>query len=95
ASPIGHVNEIRLMDFGGGTGNGTSPVKQLFNLTPEALATTDAALKQTVGLSLVDLISLVRTGKPGETEGPVPAVRVSPPSAFSAPAAPEPPPADA
>lgn len=65
ASPIGHVKEIHLMDFGGNGSNGESPVKQLFNLTPQALATTDAALKQTVGLSLVDLISLVRTGAPG------------------------------
>ena len=65
ASPIGHVKEIHLMDFGGNGSNGESPVKQLFNLTPQALATTDAALKQTVGLSLVDLISLVRTGTPG------------------------------
>ncbi|GMU39944.1 MAG: flotillin family protein [Chloroflexota bacterium] len=60
ASPISHVDEIRLMDFGGGGGGSTT--KQLLNLTPEVLATTDAALQQTVGLGLVDLISLVRTG---------------------------------
>ena len=59
------------MDFGGGGSNGESPVKQLFNLTPQALATTDAALKQTVGLSLVDLISLVRTGAPTSASGDV------------------------
>jgi flotillin len=64
ASPIGHVDEIRLIDFGaGGNGNGrSSPAAQLFGLTPAALATTDEALKQTIGVSLVDLIGLVRTG---------------------------------
>ena len=64
ASPIGHVDEIRLIDFGaGGSGNGrSSPAAQLFGLTPAALATTDEALKQTIGVSLVDLIGLVRTG---------------------------------
>ena len=66
ASPISHVNEIRLVDFGGGgrSENGSNPISQLFGLTPAALATTDEALKQTIGVSLVDLIGLVRTGNP-------------------------------
>ena len=66
ASPIAQVDEIRLVNFGGGGGNGSngadSPVHQLFGLTPQALMATDEALKQTIGVNLVDLIGLVRTG---------------------------------
>ena len=64
ASPISHVDEIRLTDFGGNhsSGNGSGPVNQLLGLTPAALTTTDEALKQTIGVSLVDLIGLVRSG---------------------------------
>jgi uncharacterized membrane protein YqiK len=83
ASPIGHVDEIRLIDFGAG-GNGTgrsSPAAQLFGLTPAALATTDEALKQTIGVSLVDLIGLVRTGNsPPSGTGGAPAATPAPPS---------------
>jgi flotillin len=87
ASPIGHVDEIRLIDFGAG-GNGTgrsSPAAQLFGLTPAALATTDEALKQTIGVSLVDLIGLVRTGNsPSSGIGGAPAATPAPPSDGSA-----------
>ncbi|MDA0351742.1 MAG: SPFH domain-containing protein [Chloroflexi bacterium] len=65
ASPLSHVDEIRIVDFGGGSrGNGGAggPTSQLFGLTPAALGATDEALKQTIGVSLVDLIGLVRNG---------------------------------
>jgi hypothetical protein len=44
---------------------------QLFGLTPQALAATDEALKGTVGVSLVDLIGLLRSGAlPGAPSTP-------------------------
>ncbi len=75
ASPISHVDEIRLVSFGGGgggaNGDGNSPTRQLFGLTPEALSTTDEALKQTIGVSLVDLIGLIRSGDTSAITGAI------------------------
>ncbi|MEZ4503308.1 MAG: SPFH domain-containing protein [Dehalococcoidia bacterium] len=90
ASPIGQVNEIRLVNFGGngsGSNGADSPVHQLFGLTPQALMATDEALKQTIGVTLVDLIGLVRKGEiPGGSSvrdaiiPPAPAPSEAPPT---------------
>ena len=81
ASPLSHVDEIRLVSLGDGNGrNGGSPAGQLFGLTPQALATTDESLKQTLGVSLVDMIGLVRSGVLPGSEAEASAAAPSPPA---------------
>ena len=66
--PLSHVDEIRIVDFGGGNSNGdganAGPLSKLLNVSPQAMASVDETLRQTLGTSLTEMIALIRSGKP-------------------------------
>lgn len=78
ASPITGIDSIKVVDFGsngGSNGNGGSsgngngsggPLDRLLSVSPKTLAVVDETLRNTLGVSLVDMLQLVRSGKTAE-----------------------------
>lgn len=61
-APLSHIDDIRIVDFGGGNGhngNGTGgggPVDRLLSVSPASLARVDETLKSTLGFGVKDLM---------------------------------------
>lgn len=64
-APLGAVDSVKIVDFGGNgtSGDAAGPMGRLLNLTPKALSVADETLKSTLGMSLAEMLLLVRSGK--------------------------------
>lgn len=66
-APLGAVDSIRIVDLGGGgnsaSGDGAGPLGKLLGITPKAIAVADETLRSTLGMSLADMLLLMRSGK--------------------------------
>lgn len=61
-SPLSHIDDIKIVDFGSGghngNGNGASggPVDRLLSISPASLTRVDETLKSTLGFGVKDLM---------------------------------------
>ena len=61
--PLASVQSLKIVDLGGGNGSGGGPIDKLLKVSPQALASLDETLKNTMGAGLMDLLALARSGR--------------------------------
>lgn len=65
AAPVSRIDSIRIVDFGaaGGADGHGGPIGRLLDIPPQSIARADEVLRATMGISLAEMIQLVRSGK--------------------------------
>lgn len=66
--PLGQIDSIRIVDFGGGESNGTNPVNRLLDISPMAVSKADEVLRSTLGMGLRDMMKSMTKSSTDSTD---------------------------